>query len=72
MVCDYGIVEELMVKKGVKAADVCRDLDLDPAMFSCWKKPMSDPRGYRPKLDKLVKLAKYFGVPLETFIKEES
>lgn len=71
MVCEYSVVEELMLKKGVKPADVCRDLGFDPSMFTCWKKPLDEPKAYRPKVDKLLKLAKFFDVPLETFIKEE-
>lgn len=51
------------------ASQVSRDTGIAENIFSYWKSGRS-----KPKVDKLLILAKYFGVPLETFIEgaEES
>ena len=58
----YATYEELLKKKGVKTADVCRATGLRQSMFSDWKNGRSV-----PKTDKLQLIADYFDVPLETF-----
>ena len=50
-------------KRGVTNADVARATGISPTVFSDWKSGKS-----KPKVDKLIKLAKYFGVSLEYFI----
>lgn len=54
-------VERLQIK-GVKVADVARATNINPTLFSEWKKGKSN-----PKIDKLQKIADYFGVPLSYF-----
>ena len=56
----YEKFEELMKTKGVKAAEVARETGMSPVVFSEWKKGKSI-----PKVDKLLKIAKYFGVSVE-------
>jgi transcriptional regulator with XRE-family HTH domain len=53
----YEIYLELLKKKGVKSADVCKATGIVPSTFSDWKKGKS-----APKQDKLKKIADYFGV----------
>ena len=62
----YRNYVELRDAKGVKDADVSKATGIHPSTFSDWKKGKS-----RPKHDKLIKLAKYFSVPLD-FFNEES
>lgn len=66
MVCSYKIVERLMQIKGVIPADVCKETGIDPSTFTGWKQG-----AYKPKTDKLLKLSRYFNVPIETFIVED-
>ena len=49
--------------RGLKDADVSKETGITRSMFSDWKKER-----YTPKLDKLLKIARLFGVPLEEFI----
>ena len=51
---------KLLNDKGVKPADVSRATGLPSSLFSEWKKGKSN-----PKIDKLQKIADYFGVTLE-------
>lgn len=59
----YSEVERLMAEKGVRVADVCRATGIDKATFSHWKAGK-----YTPKVDKIIKIANYFDVPIETLI----
>ena len=54
---------ELRDKKGVKDAEVARETHIPRSTFTEWKTGRS-----QPKLEKLVKLADYFSVPLEYFV----
>lgn len=56
----YEIFARLLEIKKVKAADVCRATGLPSSLFSEWKKGKSN-----PKVDKLQKIADYFGVTVE-------
>lgn len=56
----YEIYEELLKRKGVKTADVCRETGLKAPTFSDWKKGKS-----KPNADKLILLANYFDVSVE-------
>lgn len=58
----YEVLERLMKEKGVKASEVAKDTGIPSSVFTDWKKGR-----YTPKADKLYVLAKYFGVPMETF-----
>lgn len=59
----YTTYVELRDAKGVTDADVSKATGIYPSTFTDWKQGTSE-----PKLKKLVKLAEYFGVPLETFV----
>lgn len=61
----YKKIKELADKKGVSMYRVSKDTGIPQSTLSEWKRGM-----YRPKLDKLVILARYFGVPIEYFVKE--
>lgn len=56
----YKIYCELRDLKGVKDADVVNATGITKSTFSEWKKGK-----YMPKIDKLKKIADYFGVSLE-------
>lgn len=56
----YEIFIKLLEKNNVKPADVCRGTGLPSSLFSEWKKGKST-----PKVDKLQKIADYFGVSIE-------
>ncbi|RKI38170.1 XRE family transcriptional regulator [bacterium D16-51] len=51
---------ELLEEKGVKTAAVAKETNIHPSTFSDWKKGKSS-----PKLDKLHKIADYFGVNVD-------
>ena len=52
----FDRIELLMHQKGVTAYRVAKDTGLSTGLFSQWKKRMQ-----RPSMDKLNKLADYFG-----------
>jgi transcriptional regulator with XRE-family HTH domain len=56
----YEIFKKLCEKNGVSSADVARATGVAKATLSEWKKGT-----YRPKADKLQKIADYFGVSLD-------
>ena len=62
----YEVFERLLAEKNVTAYRVAKDTGLTPTLFSEWKSGKS-----KPKVDKLVILAKYFGVPLELFLNDD-
>lgn len=57
---------ELRDKKGVTDYRVAKETGLSTATLTNWKKG-----NYRPKLDKLLAIAKYFGVSVEYFADED-
>ena len=60
----YSVYERLRNDRSVKDADVSKATGIPQATLSEWK------RGdYTPKVDKIMLIAQYFGVPLETFLK---
>ena len=59
----YNKFDELLQKKGVNIAAVCRETGITPPTFTHWKQ-----NRYTPKLDKLKKIADYFGVSISYFI----
>lgn len=59
----YEKFRKLMQEKQVRAADVARATGIPTSTLSDWKNGRS-----KPKLDKLVKLANYFGVSISYFI----
>lgn len=54
-------------KKGVTDYRVAESTGITKSTFTDWKNGRS-----KPKLDKLLLLAKYFGVPMEYFVEDES
>lgn len=61
----YSNYIKLRDQKGVRDADVARATGIGKSTFSKWKHGRS-----APKIEKLQKLAKYFGVGIEDFFKE--
>ncbi len=62
----YEKYVELREKKGVTDYRVAIETGITKSTFSDWKTGRS-----KPKLDKLLILAKYFDVPVEYFAEEE-
>lgn len=56
----YEVFEKLMKEKGVTPYRVGKDTGINPSTFTNWKKG-----AYEPKIDKMQKIADYFGVSLE-------
>lgn len=62
----YKRYVELRDKKGVTDYKVSEETGITKSTFSDWKNGRST-----PKVDKLLKLANYFGVSIEYFLKKE-
>lgn len=62
----YEKFAKLLEEKGVTAYRVSKDTGIAANTFTDWKNGRS-----APKFDKLLTLAKYFGVPVEYFADEE-
>ena len=58
--------EELRIKRGVSAYQVCKETGLPTGMISNWKAGR-----YQPKSAKIQKIADYFGVPVSYFYDDE-
>ena len=61
----YDIYCKLRDDRKIKDADVAKATGITKSTFSDWKNGRSE-----PKLDKLKKIADYFGVPIEYFLEE--
>lgn len=61
----YERFEQLLLERNVTAYQVAQATGIATATLTEWKKGT-----YRPKVDKLLLIAKYFDVPLETFLEE--
>lgn len=61
----YVVYTELRDKKGVSDYRVSRETGITKSTFSDWKSGRSN-----PKIEKIKKLADYFGVPIEYFYEE--
>lgn len=59
----YEYYEQLLQLKGVTTADVCKATGIGQATISTWKK-----RNNVLGAELLLKLAQYFGVPMEYFL----
>lgn len=55
--------EKLRAKKGVTDYQVCKETGIAPSSMSDWRSGR-----YELKIDKLKKLADYFGVSIEYFV----
>ncbi len=62
----YEKFAALLQKKNITAYRVSKDTGIPANTFTDWKNGRS-----KPKFDKLLILAKYFGVPVEYFAEEE-
>ena len=63
----YEKFEALLKERNVTAYQVAKDTGISTVTLTEWKKGT-----YKPKVNKLIKLAEYFGVPLETFIEKDT
>lgn len=59
----YEKFDQLVAARGITAYRVGKDLGIASAVFSDWKSGKS-----KPKVDKLKKIADYFGVSIEYFL----
>lgn len=59
----YQKFERLVEARKVTVYRVAKDLEISPTVFSDWKSGKS-----KPKVDKLKKIADYFGVTIEYFL----
>lgn len=59
----YEKFERLVKARGITAYRVAKDIGLATTVFSDWKSGKS-----KPKVDKLKKIADYFGVTIEYFL----
>ena len=59
----YQKFEQLVKARGITTYRVAKDIGLAPTVFSDWKSGRS-----KPKIDKLKKIADYFGVTIEYFL----
>ena len=63
----YKKFEALLNEKGITCYKVSKETGISTATLSDWKSGRS-----KPKAEKLLILSKYFGVPMEYFMEEES
>lgn len=62
----YEVFKALLNQRGVSTFDVCKATGIPASTFTAWKKGIS-----KPKQEKLVKIADYFGVPVEYLLTGE-
>ena len=62
----YEVFEKLLAERGVTAYQVAQATGIETATLTHWKQGL-----YKPKIDKIMKIADYFGVPLETFYRNQ-
>lgn len=62
----YETFNKLLEERNLTAYQVAKATGLSQTLFSDWKSGK-----YTPKVDKLIKLAEFFEVPLEVFLKKE-
>lgn len=63
----YRKFEELLEKNNVTAYQVAKETGIATSTLTEWKNGT-----YKPKIEKLVLIARFFNVPLETFIVEDT
>lgn len=61
----YSKFEELLQKKQKSTYQVAKATGISSVTFTDWKKGR-----YTPKVDKLLKIAQYFEVPVEYFLEK--
>ena len=62
----YEKFNQLVKARGITTYRVAKDIGLAPTVFSDWKSGKS-----QPKVDKLKKIADYFGVTIEYFLEQK-
>lgn len=62
----YEVFEKLLIERGVTAYRVSLETGISTATLTDWKKGRST-----PKVDKLQKIAAYFGVTVDTLLGKE-
>ena len=62
----YKEFEKLCAEKNISVYQISKETGIAQSTLSDWKRGIST-----PKVDKLMILSDYFGVPLETFIKKD-
>lgn len=60
---NYQKYRKMADARGVSDYQVSKEIDIHNVVFSEWKSGKS-----QPKVDKLLKLAEYFGVTVEAFL----
>ena len=61
----YEKFKRLLDERGVTAYQVAKETGISTATLTQWKQGL-----YTPKVDKIMMIADYFGVPLEYFVRE--
>lgn len=61
----YSKFEKLLQKNNITTYQVAKATGISNVTFTDWKNNKS-----KPKVDKLLKIANYFGVPVEYFLEE--
>lgn len=61
----YEKIQKLLDDNAMSAYKLSKEADIPYTCLADWKSGKS-----KPKVDKLMKLADYFGVPIEYFLKE--
>ena len=61
----FSKLESIKDARGISFYKIANDLGFSKSLFSDWKSGKS-----MPKTDKLIKLAEYFGVPVDYFVVE--
>ena len=56
----WEIFEKLLNQRGVRVSDVAKATGISTSLFTDWKNGR-----YQPKVERLIKIADYFGVSLE-------
>lgn len=63
----YRRFEKLLAERNISAYRVAKDTGIPQPFFSEWKKGK-----YNPGAERLLVLAKYFGVPMEYFLEQDA
>ena len=62
----YQKYAELIKQKGIRTSDVCRATGISASTFTDWKTGKS-----KPEIDKIQKIADFFGVAITEFLESE-
>ena len=63
----YARYVELRDKMGIRDADVSKATGIPQSVFTDWKNSKSS-----PKIDKLMKIADFFGISLDDFVRNKT